>query len=88
MKTISKEYLLLFNAVTDTEESLRQLREKLVAVQQQAEELFLEETDPAKSRKTICPQRPRRRGQLIGAPFRQTVGLPPRQLAASPRKFR
>ena len=51
MKTISKEYLLLFNAVTDTEESLRQLREKLVAVQQQAEELFLEETDPAKSRK-------------------------------------
>ena len=53
MKTISKEYLLLFNAVTDTEESLRQLREKLVAVQQQAEELFLEETDPAKSRKTI-----------------------------------
>ena len=53
MKTISKEYLLLFNAVTDTEESLRQLREKLVAVQQQAEELFLEETDPAKSRKPI-----------------------------------
>lgn len=53
MKTISKEYLLLFNAVTDAEESLRQLREKLVAVQQQAEELFLEETDPARSRKAI-----------------------------------
>ena len=53
MKTISKEYLLLFNAVTDTEESLRQLREKLVAVQQQAEELFLEETDPAQSRTAI-----------------------------------
>ena len=53
MKTISKEYLLLFNAVTDTEESLRQLRENLVAVQHHAEELFLAETDPAKSRKTI-----------------------------------
>ena len=41
MRTISKEYLLLFNAVTDAEESLRQLRETLVAVQQQAEELFM-----------------------------------------------
>lgn len=47
MKTLSKEYLLLFNAVTDAEDELRQLREKLVAVQQQAEELFLEETDPS-----------------------------------------
>lgn len=46
MKDISKEYLLLFNAITDTEETLRQLRAKLVAAQQQAELLFLEETDP------------------------------------------
>ena len=52
MRTISKEYLLLFNAVTDAEESLRQLRETLVAVQQQAEELFMEETDPAEQQKT------------------------------------
>lgn len=52
MKSISKEYLLLFNAVTDAEESLRQLREKLVAVQQQAEELFLEETDSAERQKS------------------------------------
>ena len=53
MKTISREYLLLFNAMTDVEESLRQLREGLMDIQRQAEELFLEETDPAKSRKTI-----------------------------------
>lgn len=46
MKDISKEYLLLFNTITDTEEILRQLRAKLVAAQQQAERLFLEETDP------------------------------------------
>jgi len=46
MKDISKEYLLLFNTITDTEEILRQLRAKLVAAQQQAELLFLEETDP------------------------------------------
>ena len=52
MRTISKEYLLLFNAVTDAEESLRQLRETLGAVQQQAEELFMEETDPAEQQKT------------------------------------
>lgn len=47
MKTISREYLLLFNALTDTEETLRQLREGLMEIQRKAEELFLEETDPA-----------------------------------------
>ena len=36
--------LLLFNALTDTEETLRQLREDLIAVQRQAEELFLSDT--------------------------------------------
>lgn len=45
MKSLSKEYLMLFNAITDMEESLAQLREKLIAVQRQAEELFLEEDD-------------------------------------------
>lgn len=43
MPAISKEYLLLFNAVTDAERSLAQLRETLLEVQRQAEELFLEE---------------------------------------------
>ena len=38
---LTKEYLLLFNALTDTEETLRQLREDLMAIQRQAEELFL-----------------------------------------------
>ena len=47
MKTISREYLLLFNALTDTEEFLRQLQERLMDIQRQAEELFLEETDLA-----------------------------------------
>jgi len=46
MKDITKEYLLLFNTITDTEEILRQLRDRLVAAQQQAELLFLEEADP------------------------------------------
>lgn len=45
MKTISKEYLLLFNAMTDAEEALRQLRERLINIQRQAEELYLEESD-------------------------------------------
>jgi len=47
MKSLSKEYLLLFNAITDAEETLAQLRESLMAVQRQAEELFLtgQETD-------------------------------------------
>lgn len=42
MKQISKEYLLLFNAITDTENTLRQLQEHLIFVQQQAEALFVE----------------------------------------------
>ena len=42
MRDISKEYLLLFNTITDTEEALRILGERLVAAQQQAEALYLE----------------------------------------------
>lgn len=43
MTVLSKEYLLLFNAVTDAERALARLRESLLEVQRQAEELFLEE---------------------------------------------
>ena len=48
MQTITQEYALLFNALTDTEEALRQLSRRLIAIQQQAEELFLqrEESNP------------------------------------------
>ncbi len=42
MTEISKEYLLLFNAVTDAEEALDRLRGALVEAQRQAEELYLE----------------------------------------------
>ena len=45
MTALSKEYLLLFNAVTDTERSLALLRENLLEAQRQAEELFLEGTE-------------------------------------------
>ena len=41
MDTLTKEYALLFNAITDAEEVLQRLREELIAVQRQAEELFL-----------------------------------------------
>ena len=43
MKPISREYLLMFNAITDAEETLRQLRERLMFVQRQAEELYLQD---------------------------------------------
>jgi hypothetical protein len=46
MKPIAKEYVLLFNAVTDAEEVLNQLRRSLIDIQKQAEDLFLEEQDP------------------------------------------
>ena len=42
---LSKEYLLLFNAIPDAEEALTQLREELVAAQRQAEDLFLGEKE-------------------------------------------
>jgi hypothetical protein len=46
MNTIPKEYLYLFNAITDIENALTQLQSQLIAVQQQAEELFLDEEPP------------------------------------------
>lgn len=46
MQNLSKGYLMLFNALTETEEALARLRSDLMAAQQQAEELYLEgETD-------------------------------------------
>lgn len=44
MTAITKEYLLLFNTVTDAERALARLRETLLEAQRQAEELFLEES--------------------------------------------
>ena len=41
MEHIAKEYLLLFNVITDAEEALRALQEKLVEAQQKAEALYL-----------------------------------------------
>lgn len=46
MQTISKEYLFLFNTLTDAEAALRQLEAQLMEAQRQAEELFLNGTDP------------------------------------------
>lgn len=47
MKPIAKEYLVLFNAITEAEEMLCQLRIRLIEAQQQAEEFFLNEGAPA-----------------------------------------
>lgn len=51
MKTISREYLLLFNAITDTEAALQRLREDLMNVQQQAESVFLDEEEVGTDRR-------------------------------------
>ena len=42
MQTIAKEYLFLFNTLTDAEDTLRKLEAQLIEAQRQAEELFLE----------------------------------------------
>lgn len=45
MQNLSKEYLVLFNAVTDAEEVLRRLRAELMEAQRLAEELFMEQPE-------------------------------------------
>lgn len=42
MSDISKEYLLLFNTITDVQEALQGLSAQLATAQQKAEALFLE----------------------------------------------
>ena len=51
MQTIAKEYPLLFNTLTDAEETLHRLEARLMEAQRQAEDLFLEGTDP----EPLCP---------------------------------
>jgi len=41
LSQISQEYLLLFNAITDTEKALDELKQRLILIQQQAEELYI-----------------------------------------------
>jgi len=41
MQQITKEYILLFNAITDAEIILQNLHKKLVIAQQMAEELYI-----------------------------------------------
>lgn len=45
MQKLSREYLVLFNAVTDAEEVLRRLRAELMEAQRLAEELFMEQPE-------------------------------------------
>jgi hypothetical protein len=41
MENLPKEYLLLFNTITDAEKALEELRGKLIAAQQKAESLYI-----------------------------------------------
>ena len=43
MTVYQKAYLILFNAITDAEEILAQLRQTLIDTQRRAEELYLEQ---------------------------------------------
>ena len=45
MEQIPKEYLCLFNAISDAEVTLRALLAELMCAQQRAEELFLEQEE-------------------------------------------
>ena len=44
--SIKKEYTLLFNTITDLIEELEQMKQRLIQVQQQAEELFISREEP------------------------------------------
>ena len=41
MENLTREYLLLFNALTDVEQLLQELRGRILAAQQAAEELYI-----------------------------------------------
>jgi len=49
MQQIAKEYLVLFSAITAAEESLTQLRQRLIKAQQQAEEIYMEDDEESAS---------------------------------------
>ena len=53
MQKVSKEYLLLFNAITDAEESLCRLRASLMDVQRKAEELYISANDAGSFSKDV-----------------------------------
>lgn len=42
MSDITQEYLVLFRAVTEAEQTLEQLRQRLMEAQQLAEELYID----------------------------------------------
>lgn len=46
MQTITKEYLLLFNAITTATQALQQLQQQLITAQQLAEDIYLQEEAP------------------------------------------
>ena len=43
--SLTPEYTLLFNTITDLIEELEQMKQKLIEVQQQAEELYISRDD-------------------------------------------
>ena len=45
MKRISKEYSILFNAITDTESELARIRARLIRTQQDAEEAYIKDDE-------------------------------------------
>ena len=53
MQKVSQEYLLLFNAITDAEESLCRLRARLMDAQRQAGELYIAGNDAGPFSKDI-----------------------------------
>lgn len=45
MENLSKEYLLLFNAILDAENTLESLKERLIKAQVDAEEIYISKDD-------------------------------------------
>jgi len=45
MENLPKEYLLLFNAISDAEYTLEGLKKRLIKAQEDAEELYISKDD-------------------------------------------
>lgn len=54
MYQVSKEYLTLFNAMTDIDKALCELHRKIVFAQELAEEIYVSESDTEENRQELA----------------------------------
>jgi len=73
MSQASKEYLLLFNTITQTIERLEALRNDLIFCQQRAEELYIANDQDSEGYEDYSPSEPTSVLQQISSAYSQKI---------------